>query len=249
MSRRVFFFLALLYLPLLAHAQQAEPTVYTNVVLWTIPRAQWDEFVAFGEKNARPIFERRMADGTLVAWGTFATVVHTEDGYTHGSWYSATSVAALERVRDELIKLPPNPAILAATRHRDHLLSSLSRKTRLASGSGYLDVSLVHVKPGKGEEWRELWDKYIKPEADGLLANGTITYYEIQDEDVHTEDPGLRFEVIIYPSAEARDQADAAFFQKLSQEEIETIRAAFREVTVPGAHRDYFARIANYALK
>ncbi len=252
----IFVAVVVLCLPLLApvfvRAQQQEPPVYTFVALWNVPRAQWAEYTTWREKNAQPVLDRMFKDGTLVSWGNFETLVHQEDGYTHGVWWQASGIAGLERARLELIKLPPSPAMTGA-RHRDFLYRSLIHYTKAAGPtSGYLRVSSSQVQPGKGDEFRKLWEKYAKPTYDELLANGTITYYELEVEDVHTQNPGWRYVVSIAPSAEAVDKVNATFValnQKRSAEEREGISAMFREVTVPGAHWDYVARIASYAQK
>lgn len=254
MHRRIFLSLALLCLPLLAAAQQPEPTVYTFVAQWAIPRDKWDEFTGWMEKSSRPVLDRRLADGTLVGWGQFATVVHEEGGNTHGAWFSATSIAALERVRDELIKLPPSPAALAASKHHDHLLSSFLHRVRPggSSGSGYFWVTAAQVERGKGEQFRALWDKYVKPTFDELLANGTILAYELAGDYVVTEAPGMRYGWYLVPNAEGEDKVEAAFNavnQKRTPEERRAISAAFAEVTVAGTFRSNFLRVLSYAQK
>jgi hypothetical protein len=240
----------LVLLPALPVSAQPEPTLYTFVALWSIPRDQWDNYnVQAG--NARPILERALADGTLVSWGQFATVVHEEDGYTHGAWFSASSVGALERVRAELVKLP-SPATVGA-RHRDYLFRSLIHQSKPASGSdAYLQVSYGRVQPGRGRDWRELWEKYSKPIYDDGLANGNINFYQLQVEDVHTGDAGGRWVVAIAPSAEAMDKFDAAFaavFEKRGPVEGRAIGAAFGDVSVAGTHRDFLAKVTAYGQK
>ena len=102
-------FALLLLAPLAALAQQQEePPTFTYVSEWAIPRAQWPEYQAAREKNTKPIFDKMLADGTIISWGMYVTVVHDESGITHGTWYEATSIAALERVVGELIKLTPS---------------------------------------------------------------------------------------------------------------------------------------------
>ena len=251
MSKRIYLVLAVLsvalLVPIVATAQQPEPPIYTSVALWNVPRAQWADFTAFLDKNGRPVLERMFANGTIVSWGTFATVFHQENGFTHGTWYATTSIAAGQRVLDELLKLPPNPATLGA-RHRDHLFRSLIHRGR-ATGprSGYLSVAAFEAQPGRGGEWLELWKRYFQPMYDDWLANGTISLYEVEVEQVHTENPNWRFIVTVAPDAEALDKMTAgisALFEKNP-----TLGAAFAPLSVPGAHWDYLARVANYAHK
>ncbi len=50
--------LDLVLTPLASTAQQQEPTIYTYVAHWNVPRAQRAEFTANVEKNTRPVMER-----------------------------------------------------------------------------------------------------------------------------------------------------------------------------------------------
>ena len=242
-----------LFAPPTASAQQQEQPMYTFVALWGVPRAQWTAYTQWIENQTRPVFERMFKDGTIVSWGAFETIVHQEGGYTHGAWWTASSVAAIERTLKELLKLPPNPAAAAGAKHRDYLYRSLIYRTKgPGAGTGYIEVNASQVQPGKGQEWRELFDKYTKPTLDELLANGTITHYELQVEDYHTENPGWRWGVTFLPNADAIDKVNAAFRalgEKRSAEERRAIGDAFRDVTVPGAHWDYVARVTNYQTK
>ncbi len=241
--------LCFLLLPAMVAAQ--EPSHYTFVAEWAVPRTNWAEFTANFEKNTRPALDRMTADGTLVDWGSYENVVHTEDAPTHGVWWSSNSIAGTEKVRTELIKQAANPA-MAGAKHRDYFLRSQIRQAKPGSGSGYLSVSSTVVQPGKGRDWRELWDKFSKPIYDQLLADGTILFYAIQVEDIHTENPGRRFIVSITPNAEAEDKVAAAFnaaAQKRSAEERRAISAAFAETQVPGSHRDFFARVTAMSIK
>ena len=61
MSKRVSFLLlalAMLLLTSLAASAQQQPLPVTYVSEWTIPRAQWDEYVSFVKKNTQPILEK-----------------------------------------------------------------------------------------------------------------------------------------------------------------------------------------------
>ena len=110
----------------------------------------------------------------------------------------------------------------------------------------------MQVERGKGDRWRELWEKYTKPTYDELLTNGTILTYVVAVQQVHTDNPGWRYVWYVAPSADAVDKVRAAFValgKKRTAEENRGIAAAFDEVTVAGAHWDYFARVLNYAHK
>lgn len=231
-----------------AWSQPSEPTTYTFVAEWAIPRADWGTWVASTEKNTRPILERHAAAGHLVDWAVYQTAVHDDSGITHGIYWTAPNYAALIRVLEDLLKAPP--AVTTATKHRDYLVRSVVGKAKpSAVTTGLLYVSAFLVQPGKGQQWRELWEKYNRPSFDESFARGDLLAYSVTVEDVHTLDPGWRWVVSIAPSAEADDratQASEAANQKRSAEERRAIAAAFADVLTPGSHRDFYARVLAY---
>ena len=258
MSKRVLILLAgfvfVLLAPLVTLAQQQEePPTFTFVSEWAVPRAQWADWAAYQDKNLKPIFDKLLADGTIISWGTYMTIVHDESGITHGSWYEANSIAGIERVLGEIAKLGTVPLISTATKHRDYFLRSSLRRAKAGSGAnGYLWVGAYQIQPGKGREWRDLWDKNNKPLVEELFANGTISAYWVEGEQVHTDNPGWIYVVWTTPNADAVDKffaAATARSQKRSAEENRAIGDAFAAVSVAGTHRDFFARVTHYAQK
>ena len=240
-----FVVVSLWLLALPAAAQQAP--VYTYVAQFDVPFAHWAKFTTFAEETARPVFERLMSDGTIVGWSSFATEVHVQNGITHGFSWSATSIAGIEHALEELRKLSPIPELVEGD-HYDLLLRSLVHGDSTAGPtSGYLWVTHVQVQPGRGREWRNLWEEYLKPVYDDLLADGTILAYNLAAERVHTRNPRWRFVAIVTPNAEALDKANAAF-AALNQKNP-TLRAALGRVTVRSEHRDFFARLLHFAHK
>ena len=239
-------------MPGVSSAQQAAPAGYTFVAEWDAPRDKWPDVAAFAEKSWRPLLERLVADGTLTDFGIYETLVHMPGEMTHGLWWSSKTMAGIEKARLEAIKIPPAPA-LAAAKHRDYFLRSLISQSRPGGGSGgYLRVATSVVQPGKGAEWRALWEKYSLPFYEEQMANGTFLSYGLQIEQVVTDDPGARMVVSIVPSAEALDKAQNAsnaLNAKRTQAERDAITAAFNQVTVPGAARTYLARLTSFATK
>lgn len=237
-----------LFAPALVQAQQAEPTVYTFVAEWGVARADWDAWWASFEKNTKPLLERHSANGNLVAWAAYTTLVHDDSGITHGVYWSCTSYAAMNRVLDDLRKAAPSG--INITKHRDYMVRSIMHSAKAsAPTTGYLYVSAFQVQPGKGAEWRGLWEKYNKASMDANIANGNLLAYSVEVEEVHTLDPAIRWVVSISPNAEADDRANAAdqvANQKRSAEERRAIGAAFADVLVPGSHRDFYAKILAY---
>ena len=241
-----FVVVSVLLLALPAMAQEAP--VYTYVAHWNVPRVQWAEFTAFGEESVRPVLERLLANGTIVSWGISTTIVHEQGGTTHEVYWAASSIAGIERAREELVKVSPS-AVVADAKHHDHLLQSLiHRGSTTDTTSGYLDISVWKVRPGRGRAWRAVWEKYFKPTYDELLANGTILAYGISFQYVHTVDPRYRYVWSIAPSADAVDKVNEAY-TAVFEKEAPAIFAAFASVAVRSEHRDYFRRVLSYAHK
>ena len=79
-----------------------KPAMYSYIANWQIPRAHWAEM----EKSAaarKAILDKAMADGTIVGYGDDMNLVHTPDGETHDTWWSAMSMAGLVKVLDQLM--------------------------------------------------------------------------------------------------------------------------------------------------
>ena len=249
--RRIGMFLvaaALLLVALPVVAQEEEATIYTYTAHFRVPRVQWPEFTEFVETNVQPVLEEMLANGTIVHWGIDSSIVHAEDGSTHGIWWAATSIAGIERVRGELIKLAPNsPA--ADAKHHDHLLESIIHHGGTTDlTSSYLRVSVVNVRPGQGREWRLLWEKYFKSTYDELLADGTILLYEVSREYVHTQNPRRRYVWYIAASADAEDKVNAAF-ESIFERQGLAIGTSLATVAIRSEHRDFFRRVFSYAHK
>src|SRR5215831_5473021 len=103
-------------------AEQTQPVVYTYVSQFQVPRANWAQYSENTEKSFVPVAEKSVADGTILSYSTFETLVHTPEGYTHGAAWSSTSLAGLTKVLDELRKGGPQPGQIAATKHEDYLM-------------------------------------------------------------------------------------------------------------------------------
>ncbi len=254
MSKRLWMILAgcaLLTVPLVASAQQA--STFTVVAEWAIPRAHWAEYQAYDEKNVKPIFDKMLANGTILGYGFYTTAVHDESGITHGSWYEVPSFAAIEKVQTELLKISTTPILSSATKHRDYILRARVRQGKAASGSnGYLWVNATLLQPGKFEDWRKIWEQYNKPLFDELVASGAFILYEVETEQIHTDNPNWVYAVYFAPNADGIDkflQAVAARTAKWTPEQTRAFEEALAGITVAGSHRDFFAHVTSYAQK
>jgi hypothetical protein len=252
--QRLIVFAVVLLLASAAVAQMApssEPPVFTYVAEWNVPRAQWADYKTFAQ-SAQPILDKLMANGTILGYGAYETFVHELDGPTHGTWWTANSIANLDKARVELLKLAPSQAQLQA-KHRDYLLRSVIHKgSSVKPGSGFLVVAYYSALPGKGQEWRALWEKYQKPVFDELVANGTITQYGLDVEQVHTSDPNGRYLWYTTSGADGVDKVGAAqnaANEKRTEQERQTITLQLAAVSDGKMHRDFYGVVTTYAHK
>ena len=71
-----------------------QPVVYTRVAQWQIARQNWTAYEKDLKKNTVPVMEKLLADGVITEFGADRTSVHTPDGFTHSTWFSAKSLAS-----------------------------------------------------------------------------------------------------------------------------------------------------------
>jgi hypothetical protein len=239
-----------------------EPVVYTRVAQWQIARPSWGAYEKDLKKTTLPVMEKLLADGVITEFGADRTTVHTPDGYTHSTWFSAKSMADLEKALDTIVasedKLTPEErrkqdTEFAGTKHADLILRSVLVRNRTAKmDKGYGTVSTQKLLPGKGQEYQALWDKYTKPIIEQLYKDGVVTAYGIDTEMIHTGDPAFRFFWEVLPDAAALDKEEAAFDaarEKRTPEERRAIGQAFAELRDAAGHRDSMSSIIFYNAK
>jgi len=241
--------LALFSVPIALSQMESAQPVYTYVSQFQVPRANWAQFSDDNDKMFVPIAEKFMADGTLVGWSTFENIVHTPDGFTHGSAWSSNSIAGLTRVLDELRKSSPRPGQIASTKHEDLLMRSTQyHASTVAASSGYLRVVCQMAQPTKPDDYAAALRKYLWPTFEDLFKKGAANYYGLDEQYVNNAPPSLRCLVITYPNAEGMDKwatAINATLGKMSPAD----RDAFTGATVPDSRRDFMARLTHYAHK
>jgi hypothetical protein len=232
--------------------QPPTPVTYTYVAEWVVPRAQWQEVNANFEKN-RGVLDRRLSDGSIVEWGRAIPLVHTENGPTHITWYASRTLAGINRVLEDVRKLTPDASMLTA-KHRDYLYRSMvdHSPTNVPRRSAYMMTSVVNVVPGKGTDWRTLWDKETDPVYQQAMKDGTILAYGLDQEYVHTASPFARYEWVMLPSVESIDKLNDAFrsrSQARSADENRALGLSMRETSDGTSHRDGLWYVLDYVRK
>jgi hypothetical protein len=233
--------------PIAVSQMEPAPPVYTFVSQFQVPRANWAAYSEDTDKTFVPIAEKLTADGTIVSWSTFEQIVHTPEGYTHGSAWSSTSISGLMKVLDEIRKVGPRPGQIAATKHEDYLMQT----TMYHAGSGtsaYLRVVCQTAKADNPEGYAASLKKFLVPTFEDQLKKGSATYYGVDSQYVNNTTPSIRCLVINYPNAEGMDKwatAINATLGKMSAAE----RTEFANSTVPDSRRDILARITHSGHK
>jgi hypothetical protein len=217
--------------------------MYCYVGLWAIPRAQWAEMEKSDQAD-QPALQKAMTAGTLVGFGSDVNLVHQSDGSTHDDWWCATSMAGVLNMLDQFYSNGSSvtPALQSATKHWDEILVShhYNWKSGTVKG-GYSHGSMYKLKADAPNDAVDtLASSVIVPMMEKMLANGTITEYEIDTEAIHTEAPGTFYLFYLTPNADGLDQMNAALRDSLKSNSL--IEPAFGSMVDSTGHRDYLDR-------
>ncbi len=241
-------------------AAQDDAGIYYREALWDVKRTHWSSYEENFTKNQKPILDKLFAEGVITEWGMDTLSIHTEDGYTHANWWSGKDLASLQRVidafdeRDEQLSEAERKKRTAELtdsiqNHRDGLGRSLVFRSRSTeTDEGFFFTSSVQVKPGKGREYRESWEKRNKATYERLLNEGTILAYGMDVQFIHTDAPGGFSVLRAVPSLEADAKVRAAL--RANDTRTPEERQAMRQALfVEGSHRDSMSRIIHYVVK
>ncbi len=228
-------------------AQAQEQTHYTYVSEWAVPRAQWTDFEK-AEEQTNPVLERLVADGTLVAWGTDAALVHTEGGYTHDDWFVSNSQAGITKTLAALQSASRSQALANTTKHMDLMLHTIAHGGKTArTTSGYIRVAFWQAKPGRGNDVEQFFKKYIQPDLDAGVADGSVLMYNFDSEQIHTDAPGGYDLAVVYANGDGLDKSAAML--AAHAKENPAAGEGFGAMLVTEAHRDSLTRILAFQHK
>lgn len=227
---------------------QEKPPLYTYVAQWVTPRAQWPD-MGKQQADTKQVMDKLIADGTIVSYGGFHAVVHTEEGSTHGSWFSATSMANLLKALAQLMgtSAASGPA-LDASKHWDMILSSTQYNGHSGTfENSYLRVGSWVVKPGEGDTVEKFEKEVMVPMLEKLLADGAIHNYQIDEESIHTGNPGTVSIAVITNGAEGLDKFYAALDAMGKANGFADM--AFGNAVDEASHRDFLMLVPSYTHK
>jgi hypothetical protein len=225
-----------------------KPVLYTYVSEWAMPRAMWTDYqkVQASETDG---MNKSLADGSIVSYGSFSVLNHQEGSPTHGSWFSATSMANLMKVLEGVRSVPDATGpIFAASKHWDYILES--RDYNAHSGSfknGYLRVGTWKYNANTTDPGGKVMKATMVAMLEKLLADGALHSYQIDDEVVHSSDPGMFFVAVVTNGAEGLDKYHAAIdeFRKKNPAGMAGLGSMMDE----HGHRDMLAHVDAMAHK
>jgi len=228
-------------------ARAEEPSYYTYVSFWAAPRAQWAAFEK-SEAATDSILEGLVADGTLVCWGNAYSLVHTEDGYTHSDWFVSTTQAGILKTLEAIHNVATSESLVNTTKHRDLFLHSIAHGGKTArTTSGYIRVASWEAKPGRGEQIEQVFKKYIQPDLDAGVADGSVLMYNFDSQQIHTDAPGGYNLAVVYANGDGLDKGAAALAARAK--ENPAAAEAFGAMIDNEAHRDTLSRVLNFQHK
>lgn len=230
-----------------APAGGGEGAVYTYVAQWAVPRPQWANIEKFF-KDAQPALNKLLADGTIVAWGNGRNWVHDDGGWTHANWVTATSFEKIKRALDAIHDAVPQPAAFSTSKHMDQMLRAAVYGAKpKASGTGMLWVATYQVKPDQTEEFGRLFEMDIKPLFEEQIAAGSVLWYSLNFEAIHSGPTNSVSIAYLLPDAAAIDKFQSALESyEARHPDLGSAMQATMDFT---AHRDYVFELINFALK
>jgi basic membrane lipoprotein Med (substrate-binding protein (PBP1-ABC) superfamily) len=228
-------------------AQAAEvkekPALYTYEATWVLPRASWPEMEKSAAANQK-VMEEGMAGGTIVGYGSDQTRIHTAEGSTHDTWFQSMSMAGLMGTLDALYRSgsADQKVLATATKHWDDMYESHYYNWKAGTYKGaYTHTGIYRLKPDSPDEAVDLIAKsMLVPVFEKLLAEGTLVEYEIDEQAIHTDSPGMFAVVYITKDAAGLDKAMAALQDSFKANAV--AGPAFASMVDMSAHRDYLGK-------
>ncbi len=224
-------------------ADQGKSPTYTYLSEWAVPRAQWGDMVKLDEQD-RVLMDKLVADGTLTSYGAFTNLIHQEGEATHGTWFSAASEGNLLKTLEALYANPGSVTapVEGASKHWDYMLvSRMYNQHPGKSEGGYLAGDMWDVKPGQMRAYMEFEKNALVPAMDKLLADGVVTSYGVDVEDMHTQKPGRVYFHFTTSDAAGFDKVSATLDEVF--EKNPALATAFQSMVERDTHRDFLDRV------
>ena len=201
------------------------------------------------ESSDDEFLRKAVSDGTLISFGSYSVLNHQEGQATHGSWFSASSMANLMKVLEGLRSAPDATGpVLAASKHWDYIFTSHDYNAHSGTGkNGYLRVGQWSYKHGASDPGGKVMKAAMVTILEKLFSEGALYAYQIDEEAVHSSDPNSLNIAIIASGAEGMDKFDAAIDDL--EKNNPAAGAALDSLLEPHGHRDFLAHVDEMAHK
>jgi hypothetical protein len=229
--------------PAIAQEVKPKPPMYAYVANWQVPRDKWPELEK-SSASAAGSMEKALTDGTLVGYGNDESLMHTSSGATHDTWWMASSLAGLMKVLEQVSGNGGNASSpgAVATKHWDNIY--VTRDYNWKPGTfkgGYTHVSLYKFKGNAPDDaLDQLCQHLIVPLMEKLIAEGTISEYEVDSEAIHSEDPNTFALVYLTQAPDGLDKVQTAIRDVVQAHPL--AGQAFDSLTDDGGHRDFLMK-------
>ena len=225
-----------------------KPLRYIYNATWVVPRNMWGDYQKM-QATDDELLRKFVADGTLHDFGSYSVLNHQDGQATHGTWFSASSMEKLMKVLEAERSAPENTApSLAASKHWDYVLKTRDYNGRSGNfKNGYLRVGVWDPKTGAAVSQSAVMRSTLVPALEKLLEEGALHAYSIDEEAVHSSDPGVLWIAIAANGAAGLDKYDAMI--EALQKKDPAAMAAFGSLTENHGHRDILAHVDTMTWK
>ena len=186
--------------------------MFSYIANWEVARSNFKDVEKLLGSNDG-LMKKMIAEGAIVGFGNDITLLHQPGETTHDVWWSSMSWAGMLKTL-EAIKATDTASAPAfgSGKHEDHIY--VSRYYNWKPGTftdGYTRVAVWKLKSTAPENSVEQVSKnFVVPMFEKLLADGAIYEYEVDEEAVHSKDPGQFLIVYVAKGPEGLDKAAAA---------------------------------------
>ena len=273
--------LTLIFVCCSAAAQQPQPTPQplTFYYDYKVVPGKEDDFMTLIKTVGAPVRDKLMADGVVLAWGMETPILRSPGGTTHLIWFSVANFEGVEKVLNAMeaqqVKLAADEARAAgsssskqapmttaqraretfdSTKTRDWLTRDILSNYGPNPPAGVLPVTrynFVKVKPGKGTEYRQAWEKYNKAVYDKLVADGVVLAYGLAAEAIKTDGDFTHFIWVATANMAGADKIAAAFAAvnaRRTEAERAEVAATFTSLTDPDMSRSVVTKSRIFRL-
>ncbi|HEY3440825.1 MAG TPA: hypothetical protein VGK29_08745 [Paludibaculum sp.] len=240
--------------PALVHGQQN--TGYTSVALFKVKPEGTAAFVENMKKFLAPVGAKLLSEGTISGYGLDLDMFHQPGSTNAALWMDVPSFAAFGKAEEAInAAMKASPAVTAGiwgatdiSKHSDLMLRHLfvNMKPAPAGALPYSNFWAVKVKPGKMNEYSQLFEKYQKPVYDKMVADGVILGYSVDAEIIHSDAGDMVWIVTVMPDLGAKDKM-LAITRALPDRRA--MQVNLDGITVEGSHRDSISQSVMFVTK